>query len=118
MDVTDTTPGRLEVAIELFVAGQDSLVYEGVVLWKDKNRALEVFSYSEFAPENTTPEMARKKIQRAKLVLANLCAKNLVLKEIASNLPHEHYCCWDYGKGAIALAKEIGGVFEWCYERP
>jgi hypothetical protein len=116
MDVTNTTPRRLQVAVELFLTGRHPLAYEGVVLWKDENRALHINSYSEFEPENTTRDMALEKIRRAKLVLEDLCRKSPALKEIASRLPHEHYFCYDYGTGPIALAKEVGDMFVWCHQ--
>jgi hypothetical protein len=116
MDATDATPQRFKVAIELFLEGQ-SLVYEGVVFWKDKDRALHINSYSDWDADRTNPDMAKEKIERAKMVLTDLSEKSPEFKSIATKLPHEHYFCYDYGKGAFALAKEIKGIFEWCYKQ-
>lgn len=116
MDATDASSQRLKVAVELFLEGQ-SLGYEGVVFWKDKDRALHVNSYSDWEPENTNPEMAKDKINRAKAILADLSEKSAEFKRVAAKLPHEHYFCYDYGMGAFALAKETAGVFAWLYEK-
>jgi len=113
IDVTDTSPRRFELVVEQFLQGQ-SLAYEGVAFCEDKNRALEIFSYSDFEPESATPEMASDGIRRAKLVLEDLCSKSAILKKIANKLPHEHYFCHDHGMGYTVLAEEIGGVFKWC----
>jgi len=100
------------VGVELFLEGH-SLVYEGVVFSKDKDRALNIQSYTDWEPENTTIEMAKEKIRRAKVVLGDLSEKSPEFRRVASSLPHEHYFCYDYGNGAVALATEIAGLFEW-----
>jgi hypothetical protein len=86
-----------------------------VVFSKDKDRALQIFSYTEWEPENSTAEMAKEKIQQAKSVLADLSEKSPEFGRVASSLPHEHYFCYEYGMGAVALAKEVAGQFEWQY---
>lgn len=116
MDATAATPQRLKVAVELLLEGQ-SLAYEGVVFWKDKDRALHINSYSDWNPDKTTLGMAKDKIERAKMVLADLAEKSPEFKDVAAKLPHEHYFCYDYGMGAFALAQEIKGVFEWRYTK-
>jgi hypothetical protein len=116
MDATDATPQRLKVAVELFLEGQP-LVYEGVVFWKDNDRALHINSYSDWEPDRTNPDMAKEKIERAKMVLADLSEKSPEFKGIATKLPHEHYFCYHYGMGAFALAQETKGVFKWRYQK-
>lgn len=114
MDATHASPQRLKVAVELFLEGH-SLVYDGVVFRKDESQALRINSYAEWGPESSTPAMAKQKIQRAKTVLADLSDKSPEFARVASELPHEHYFCYDYGTGAFALAKEVAGVFVWQY---
>lgn len=112
MDITDTTEQRFELGIDLFLEGH-SLVYNGVVFWKDGKKTLHVNSYSDWEMENSTPQMAKEKIERAKAVMEALSEKSQKFSEISKNLPHEHYFCYDYGKGAVALAKEVNGEFTW-----
>ena len=57
--------------------------------------------------------MAREKIARAKSVLNELAGKSPEFAKVAARLPHEHYFCYDYGNGAVALAEEINGIFSW-----
>ena len=64
MDITDTTQRRFEVGIELFVAGE-SVAYKGVLFWRDGKNALHFNSYSNWAIENTTVDMATAEIARA-----------------------------------------------------
>jgi hypothetical protein len=112
MDITDTTQRGFEVGIELFVEGHP-VAYNGVLFSKDGERALCINSYSNWAVENTTADMAKAKIARAKKVLAQLESKSQAFKKIAARLPHEHYFCYDYGMGALVLAREVNNEFTW-----
>jgi hypothetical protein len=59
MNITEASPQRRQLGIERFVAGDESLAYEGVVFWKDPAGYLVVASYSEFIHlDNVTPDGA------------------------------------------------------------
>jgi hypothetical protein len=112
MDVTDASPQRLQLATERFLAGE-GLVYMDVVFRRDGERALQVSSFSGWAPELATPEMAQEGIARAKAVLSALVELIPEVRTVAACLPHEHFFCYDYGMGAVSIAREVGGAFEW-----
>ena len=112
MDITDTTQLRFNLGIERFLAGE-SLAYEDVVFYKNKEQSLQISSYSDWEPERTTVAHAKEKIERAKKVIEYLKNINESFRIIAEQLPHEHYFCYNYGKGNIALAKETDAKFHW-----
>jgi hypothetical protein len=112
MDITDSTPQRTAVAIERFLAG-DLLEYEGVRFSRYDGSRLEVSCLSGWAPELATPAQAIEGIQRAKSVLADLIKRNESFRGSTRSLACEFHFCYDYGKGSIAIAKEIDGHFEW-----
>ena len=114
MDITDTTPQRIEVAVNLFLDGYP-LKFRGVVFSKAKDKCLTINSYSEWNIENTTPEMAKDEISRSKEVLNELMNKSQKFKDVAVRLPHQFFFCIDYGNGAVSLAKEINGKFVWLH---
>ena len=112
MDITDASPQRLALAIERFRDGE-MLEYCDVTFSKYGGGSLEVSCFSDWAPERSTPDHAKVKIARAKAVLEDLKSQVAAFGECVESLPHEYYFCYDYGKGSIALAKEINGQFEW-----
>jgi hypothetical protein len=114
MDITTTSEVRFALGIERFLA-RESLAYRGVVFYKDAEHALQISSYSDWTPERCTEAQARDKIEVAKSVLLDLAARSPQFNAIATRLRHEHYFCYDYGNGSLALAKESGGKFEWLY---
>jgi hypothetical protein len=78
---------------------------------------LHVNSYADWEPDNSTPAHAKDKIARAKAVLEELKRRSAAFYAVAEPLPHEHYCCYDYGTGVFAIAKEVGGAFEWLHKQ-
>ena len=112
MDITDTSEARFNLGVERFLANE-SLTYRGVVFYKEADRALQINSYSGWEPNRTTEAHAKETISDAKSVLADLAERSSQFREVAARLPHEHFFCHDYGQGAIALAKELGGKFQW-----
>jgi hypothetical protein len=50
-------------------------------------------------------------------VLEELKRRSAAFYAVAEPLPHEHYCCYDYGTGVFAIAKEVGGAFEWLHKQ-
>jgi hypothetical protein len=114
MNITDTTQPRFELGIQMFLEGQ-SVVYHEVLFWMDGVKVLHINSYSDWNIENTTQEMAKEKISRSKSILAALSEKSPEFSEVANRLPHEYYFCFDYGQGAVALAKEVNSAFTWMH---
>ena len=117
MDLSDATPQRMQLGIERFLANE-SIAFRGVVFYKEGDRALQVDSYSDWQPENTTEDHAREKIAQSKIVLLELAALSDVFKQAAQGLPHEYFCCHDYGSGSFALAEEKDGEFKWLQASP
>ncbi|WP_341327541.1 hypothetical protein [Methylotuvimicrobium sp. KM2] len=107
MNITDATPQRRKLGIELFVDGTESLVYEGVVFHRHEGH-LVVASYSDFIhSENSSLREAIEKIERSKAVLAAFSA-------VSASLPHKYEFCYDYGMGTVKLAELQGSEVVWC----
>jgi hypothetical protein len=51
-------------------------------------------------------------------VLQELAALSDDFKKAAQGLPHEYFCCYDYGNGSLALAEEKNGAFKWLQAKP
>lgn len=115
MDITDTSEPRFNLGIERFLAGE-SVTYNGVAFYNNNEQSLQIYSYSDWAPERTTESHAKEKIARAKAVLEQLTNQSETFRKVAVHLPHEHYFCYDYGMGAIALAKEVNAQYQWVYQ--
>jgi len=114
MDITDSTPQRWQLGIELFIDGTQSLVYEGVFFFRHEGH-LVVASYSDFIySENRSLREAIEKIERSKVVLAALSAKSPPFSEIATSLPHKYEFRYDYGTGAVKLAELEVNEVVWC----
>jgi hypothetical protein len=114
MDITETSESRFNLGIERFLAGE-ILSYNGVVFYSNGEQSLHIFSYSDWAPEQAPESHAKEKIARAKAVLEHLMEFSESFRKVAERLPHEHYFCYDYGMGAITLAKEVNAKFQWVY---
>jgi len=113
MDITEGSEQRRQLGIQQFLAG-DSLVFDGVSFWRDRNQFLVVSSYSEFVhPESSSPEEAAAKIADSKNVLAKLSAMYPEFSQVAESMPHKYEFCHDYGKGAIMLAFLEGEKLVW-----
>lgn len=113
MDLSDAQEDHLRIGIGRFLAGY-SISYFGVTLYT-RNRTLHIDSFSDWEPERTDEAHAKAKITRSKEVVAELSAKSSDFMTAICQLPYEFTVCHDYGMGAIALAKEVGGVFRWVY---
>ena len=112
MEITGLVGQRYELAIELFKERKDGLLYEGV-LFINKGNSLEVNSYSDWEPKRTTEIMAKEKIERSKQIICHLSSNSNEFKEIESAVPKEFIFCYDYHTGAVMLASERNGKFEW-----
>lgn len=113
MDITEGSEQRRQLGIQRFLAG-DSLVFDGVTFWKDRNQFLVVSSYSEFVhPESSSPEEAAAKIASSKNVLAKLSTMYPEFSQVAASMAHKYEFCHDYGKGAIMLAFLEGNMLVW-----
>ena len=115
MDITDTSASRFNIGIERFLAGE-SLTYNGVDFYKNSGQSLKTYSYSDWTPERTTESHAKENIARAKAVLEHLMKQSEHFRKVAELLPHEHYFCYNYGMGSIALAKEVNAQYQWVYQ--
>lgn len=104
---------RNEIAFENFESGV-SVVFEGVRLQVLSNGVLEINSYSDYTnPSQVSSQMAREGIARSKQVLNKLCEVHPKYKPIVEPANKEYFYCCDYHTGAVALAKEVLGEFEW-----
>mgnify|MGYP001027560596 CR=1 FL=1 len=115
MDITELKQNdrRLEIALEGFESGS-SIVYENVRFQITSAGTLEVNSYSTFSnPSQINSEMAAEGIDRAKNVLAALCESHPDYRPIIEGTTKEYYFCCDYHTGAVALAKEVQGTYQW-----
>lgn len=113
MDITEGSEQRRQLGIQQFLSG-DSLAFDGVTFWKDRNQFLVVSSFSEFVhPESSSPEEASAKIARSKDVLAKLSAMYPVFSQVAASMPHQYDFCHDYGNGAIRLASLEADKLVW-----
>ena len=113
MDITEGSEQRRQLGLQQFLAG-DSLAFDGVTFWNDRNQFLVVSSFSEFVhPEGSSPAEAAAKIARSKDVLAKLSAMYPEFSQIAASMPHKYEFCHDYGKGAIMLAFLKGDKLVW-----
>ncbi len=114
MNITDASPQRRRLGIERFVAGEESLTYEGVVFWREPEAFLVVASYSDFIHlENVTAEEAARKIERSKQVLERLKAESPEFGTAVSGLNHKFEFCFDYGTGAVKMAALEDGALKW-----
>ena len=116
MDITKTSDRQFEIGIDQFLAGQ-TLACNEVVFSISKKRELEICSYSEFFPENTTEEMMREKIMRAERVLAAVAARSERFRDAIAKLSKRHLFCYDYGTAAVAIAVVENGTLTWHDKR-
>ena len=112
MDATDASPERLDLAIERFLAG-DSLQFHGVVFRNGPSEAITVESYSGWSPEQTSEAYAVAQIERSKQVLLALKQASPRFARATSQRHTEFVCCYNYGTGSVALAREVNGVLQW-----
>lgn len=112
MEITELSGARYDLAIKRFREGMDSLLYEEV-LFVNNGTSMTVNSYSDWHLDRTTEVMARAKIERSKDVLIVLSRSSQEFREIESELPKEFVFCCDYHAGAVMLAREIDGEFQW-----
>ena len=112
MEISEFTGRRYGLAIELFQDRKEGLLYEGV-LFINTGSSIEVNSYSDWEPEKTTEQMAREKIERSKQVMRHLSNNSEEFNKIESTLPKEYVFSYDYHTGAVMLASEVKGVFNW-----
>ena len=116
MDITDTSPQRRQLGVERFVSGEEGLMYEGVVFWREPKGYLVVSSYSDFGLlENATRDEAAQKIERSRQVLEHLKAEIPAFAAAISGLDCKfEFCLDDSGKAAVKVASLEGGEFKWC----
>ncbi len=112
MDISDGSTQRFAVGIELFLEGH-AVTYKGCSFWRDHNVSIHINSYSDWNIDRSTPEMARAKIAESKLVASELATKSREFGALHKTLPHQYRFCYDYGNGAVTIAKEIDSVFTW-----
>ena len=114
MDITDASPQRRRLGIERFVAGEESLAYEGVVFWREPEGFLVVASYSVFIHlENVTPEEATREIERSKQILGQLRGESPEFETAVSGLSHKFEFCFDQSTGAVKVATLQNGALKW-----
>jgi|GEM_PF-2013819 len=115
MNITELKKGdrRIEIAFEGFQEG-NSIVYENVLLQKNREGGLDINSYPDFTnPSHVNADMAKEGIARSKKVVEVLCKNNPEYQQMISVAEKQYYYCIDYHTGAYAIAKEIGGEFQW-----
>jgi hypothetical protein len=97
-----------------FLAGE-SVNYHGVAFYTSGKRILQVDSFSEWPPEQTSEEHAKAQIVRSKDVLRDLSAKSPAFCSAVRELRPQFAVCHNYGNGSVALASEIRGKFQWLH---
>mgnify|MGYP001440951417 CR=1 FL=1 len=112
MDATDASPERLDLAVERFLAG-DALEFHGVVLRSGPLETITVESFSDWPPEQTSAAHAAAQIERSKQVLHALVEASPRFAQAAVRRHAEYVCCYNYGNGSVALAREANGVVQW-----
>ena len=112
MHITDKSGKRFDAGIQVFLEGHQ-ISFDGIGFRLEKLDALDIDSYSEWEIENVTKEMALQAISQSKktlLLLSELSSE--FANAIAKREKHFYFCC-NYGKGSVAIAKELNGEFTW-----
>lgn len=114
MDITEGSPQRKALGIDLFTLHKESLTYAGVNFSLNQSGNLSVSSFSEHLQiENTDQSEAIEKISRSKMVMEELKQTYPTFAAAISLFPTRYEFCLDYGSGAVLVASEVEGVFEW-----
>jgi hypothetical protein len=118
MDITNTTEKRLEIAFELFSEGKP-IIYNDIILRKNQ-KSLIIDTYSNYIDiTKISPEMAKAGIDNSKIIFAELIKNYSAFHKLTKDLNIEYnYCCDDYGKAGILMAKEADGKFIWVADTP
>ncbi len=116
MNITDAPQDRFSLGIERFIAGH-LITCHSVNFYKRTPSTLQVDSFTEWPPEQTTESHVMSQIARSKAVLEDLMKKSAVFRDAAGQLKHDFACCYDYGMGSITLGNEINGRFQWVSSR-
>ena len=107
---------RKEAEIEWLTEGRN-FKYEGVVFSLSKRQSKEILAVSSYTsyirPENTSEKEGKEKIERSKQVGDYLSKESKMFGRLWSEKEKEFFFCYDYHTGAVALASEIDGRFEW-----
>lgn len=113
MDITEESQERFNLGIERFLEGRP-ISFKGFLFSKARNSAVvHVDSFSDWAPERSTPDMAREKFAESKAVASELANASPAFKAVYESYAHQFNFCYDYGKGAIILATEVNSQFDW-----
>lgn len=116
MITTDSPAKDIEAGIEWLKEG-GTFPFESVVFFVDRSSTppvLNVDSYSACIHlENIHEKEAKEKIDRSKKVGEYLAASYPAFTEIWISLPRRFSFCYDYGKGAVLVASEEKGTFQW-----
>lgn len=113
MDISEDSSQRFAIGIEQFLEGHP-VAYKGCSFWRDRrNGTIHIGSYSDWDIDRSTPEMAKAKIAESKVVASELATKSPEFRALHESLPHQYHFCYDYGNGAVTIAKEVDSNFEW-----
>ena len=116
MDISEASERQFEIGLDQFLDGH-AVAYHRVVFSVSKKRELEICSYSDFQPENTTEEMMWAKINRAEEILADLQARSTRFRDAVKGMGKRHFFCHDYGTAAVAIAVVQNGAITWRDQR-
>jgi hypothetical protein len=116
MDISEASERRFEIGLDQFLAGH-AVAYHRVVFSVSKKQELEICSYSDFQPENTTEEMMWDKINRAEEILTDLQTRSARFREAIKGMSKRHLFCHDYGTAAVAIAVVQNGAITWRDQR-
>ena len=116
MMAPDSPPRNIEAGIEWLKEGK-TFPFDGVVFLIDRSSStpiLNVDSYSAFIHlENVQESEAREKIDSSKKVGDYLAESFPAFSVVWNSMEKRFGFCYDYGTGAVMVASEQGGSFQW-----
>jgi hypothetical protein len=116
MDITDTSPQRMALALERFKAGHP-VVYADVGFRLDLKSSPMVLNVSietvSIHTENVTPDEAKRLIARSKEVGDSLATQEPQFADLWNTARKVYSVIYNYGMGGILMAEEVNGDFRW-----
>jgi len=102
MDITGANPDRIQLAMERFLQGVDSIELDHVcvAIWRGH---LEISVASQWLPENVTEQTARADFAHAKQIFEHVADLNSEFRRRVATLPRRYRVVNDYGNGSVAL---------------
>ena len=105
-DITDCSPQRLDVGIQLLLEGQP-VESHGVHIYI-RGGTVHVGAHSTWAPENVTEQYAREDVERAASVFRALLAARPDFAAHIRSLPVRYGVGYPIGQGEVAICESDG----------